>query len=266
MPASLPQRPAESLDALVTVRHLPGDGAGKHGLDGGGDRQSVDEAVPISQHLEQIRINAAQRKNGAHTKAVDVGPGIGILRPLHGLRRGIAEGAERAGAGATGGVAGADQIEVGELRPPLGVEHNVGGLYIAVDHTAGVGEGQGLAHLQDQVQYAVRLRQLSENRIAQIATGQVLHDEVVMPFVHLLRVQDLNDALVLQRGHLAGAAEEAINAAAVLGILAVQYLDCDQSPVMFVEGAEDGPEPALLECLDEIVASVQQEVTGLQGV
>ena len=146
---------------------------------------------------------ASQQIVGNTSQGVDVGPPIDVCFAEDDLRRHIGRCAGRdvvqcqKGALRIGGSAHLDEAEVQNLDEvvlePHAADVDIGRLDVAMNKSACVRVGQGMADLAEQEHCAVRGHrpELAHERL-QIATGEELHDVVERSIAGRTVVEDLN--------------------------------------------------------------------------
>ena len=206
------------------------------------------------------RHSAADQLVPQHADRVDVHPlvDIGLADSL--FRRHVGGSAERdAGAGelvAAGRLAqGLGHSEVGHQGMPSGEQHVVG-LDVPVHHASGVGVGQGVAHLDhDLDRFVDRQFPLMRQSVPQVVPLDKGH-HVVEKAVGLPRVEQRQDVRVLKPGCGGDLLEEPLGPDR-RGQLGPQDLHRHLAPVLDVFGEVDGGHAAAAELALEPVAVLQ---------
>ena len=107
-----------------------------------------------------------------------VGRGTGPV-PGEDLGRGERDRADQDAGGRVGALRQPGDAEVAQLGRAVGIEEDVGGLDVPVEDAGLVGGGQGVGHVDADVEdLGPRQRALAVHAVVERAAGQVLHDQV----------------------------------------------------------------------------------------
>ena len=134
----------------------------------------------------------------------------------------------------------ARDAEVGQLRPPLGVDQDVLRLDVAVDHLARVGDREAAGDLDRVGDRLLRVeRAVAADPLLQRFALDVLEDDVGVAAV-LAGVDHRDHVGVGELGHRARLLAEALELVGLLGHLAVHHLDRDLAVERLVARQVDG--------------------------
>ena len=165
--------------------------------------------------------------------------------------------------GRPGGVFGnRPEAEVEHQRVAAGparIDHDVGGLQVAVDDLQGVRGGDGVDHLGHEVNRFRGLeRAFRREHVAQVPAGNVGEDRANPVFGRSAEVEDRHDVRVVQLAaetHLAPEALDLqIGVGRALAAIDPHHLDCDILSRRDLGGAKDGRESARADLLAHGVA------------
>ncbi len=188
-----------------------------------------------------------------HARGVEVGPRPDLARHRL-LGRHVGGSADRhAGRGPERARALLGQRlgdpEVGDLDPPVGGDHQVLGLEVAVDDARGVRVRQPGEHV---LQHAADLRGLQPaDPRAQRAARDVLHRDVLDAAV-LEVVEDGDDARVVERARDARLAQEAADHLRVLALQRAELLQGDEAVEVELPGEVDARHPAAPDLAEDL--------------
>ncbi len=145
--------------------------------------------------------------------------------------------------------------EVGQLRPPLGVDQHVLRLDVAVDDVARVGDGEAAGDLDRVGERFLRVERADPaDPLLQRLAFDVLEDDVGVAAV-LAGVDHGDDVGVGELGHRPRLLAEALELVGLLGHLAVHHLDRDVAVERLVARQVDGRHAAAAELRLQAVAA-----------
>ena len=232
------------IDGAVEVAHVRD--LGPHHL-----QQQAQRALVVEGHApgEQFEQHDAQRE--------DVRALVDRLAGAH-LGREVARRADEFAGGGQflGEIGGRERdAEIGDLDPAALVEHQVGGLDVAMDHAAVVRGGEAGGGLVDRPRRLLRrhLVLALEPGRERLALDE-LHGEIGLP-LPLADVVDLDDVRVVERGHGAGLAQEALLDALVVRERRGQHLDRDVAAERRLVALVDHAHAAAAQLGDDVVVT-----------
>ena len=205
---------------------------------------------------------AADHLEERHAQRVLVGAGVGRLAADQ-LGRQVEGGAHH---GAGGGVGiGANDLDDAEIHQDglvVDVDHDVGGLDIAVDEAAAVGvtgclgDVAGIGNRLLQGQLAPGAVQAAQALLQRLAGHELLHH--VVQVLVVVEVEDLHDVRVAQLGDGGGFLLEAGDELGIARQVRVDHLDRHDALQVGVVGFVDGRHTALPEQLVDAVAPAER--------
>ncbi len=156
-------------------------------------------------------------------------------------------------AGLFGGDAG--DAEIGEHRATASIDHDVAGLDVAVDDAFAGGGGQCVGGLfGDATSHFRRALALAIDELGQRFAVDVFHDEVGLAVV-LVGNEDLGNVGMVERGDVAGLAQEAGHDDFVGAEFVAQALDGNETFELGIERLVDHAHAAAAELADDVIAS-----------
>ncbi len=181
-----------------------------------------------------------------HAQRIEIALRHGVGRTACLLRRDVMRRAEYLAHGALADVE--RQPEVGQIRLPVAVNHDVGRLHVAVDHPLAVRVIQRAAHRLVDAQQVRRRERLAGllvqvNQHAQLYTLDELHRHVVQA-VRFAEVIHRHDVRMLQRGNRLRLALEARRIAAQVAQVRLDDLERHHAPQRHVHRPVDARHPA----------------------
>ncbi len=154
------------------------------------------------------------------------------------------------------------QTEIHQVRPLLRVEHDVGGLDVAVDHALAMGVAKCVGHLGDQLGGPAHVERSRAKTVRQRHALDKLFDEKAGAFLGLPGVVERDDAGVLKVGGAARLSGKPIDLIPARELPGAQDLDGHQ-PVKFgVARLEHRPKGADPEFFQELELAQATRSTG----
>jgi hypothetical protein len=221
--------------------------------------QRLGKASRISDHfVGQIR--AVQREHHRHAQSIDIRGHVRLLRSVHQFRHRVHSTSQRARSRSAGGVHRPHQIKIRQLGAMELIQHDVRGLDIPMNDLLFVGELERFTHRRNYRQSVRSRNTVLEDRLMEIATRQIFHDEEEVTFLFEPFFEHLNDAGMMQCRHLARTPEETLATGAIIGVLPVQHLDRHHCMTLPVETFLNGRKAAMPQAFEQSEMAIQQKI------
>lgn len=144
------------------------------------------------------------------------------------------------------------------------IQHDVRGLDIPMNDLLFVGELERFTHRRNYRQSVRSRNTVLEDRLMEIATRQIFHDEEEVTFLFEPFFEHLNDAGMMQCRHLARTPEETLATGAIIGVLPVQHLDRHHCMTLPVETFLNGRKAAMPQAFEQSEMAIQQKIARLE--
>ncbi len=153
--------------------------------------------------------------------------------------------------------------EVGQIRPVVEVEQNVGRLNVAMDDSFQMGDMDGLGHLSGELSRCRECQGCSFDLGRQIGPLDILGDDKAPPVFGPPAVKDGDDGRVIELSENAGLDKIPCHVFWPLDAVRMRHLDRDLAAEFFIVGEKHAPEAAVAQNTQDLIATNPDRTNGV---